>query len=75
MTLKPGIYRHYKGEKGGEYLLIGVAEDENNRERELVVYQGQYDNFPLYVRPLEQFEELVDWYGEQVPRFQWIREK
>lgn len=73
--LKPGIYRHYKGAKGGEYLLVGVANDENNRGQQLVIYMAQYDDKPMFARPLEQFEEEVEWLGEKMPRFKWIREQ
>jgi hypothetical protein len=72
--LKPGIYKHYKGAKGGEYLLIGVAGDENNRGKYLAIYQGLYDDRPIFARPLEQFTEDVEWDGNTVPRFEWIRE-
>lgn len=72
--LKLGIYKHYKGADGGEYRLIGVAEDENNRGQELAIYQAQYGEGKIFARPVEQFTENVEWLGETVPRFKWLRE-
>ena len=72
--LKPGIYQHYKGVNGGLYLLIGVAKHESTEE-DLVVYQAQYGGKQLFVRPLDEFEERVEWLGEIVPRFKFVSEK
>lgn len=69
--LKLGIYKHYKS--NDEYEVLGTAIYENTEE-EVVVYQTQNGEKQMFVRPLAQFEELVEWNGEHVPRFLFIRE-
>ncbi len=68
MSLKPGIYQHYKGPK---YQVYGVASHSETTEQ-LVVYRCLYGNFDLWVRPLAMFTETVEVNGEVRPRFQWI---
>jgi hypothetical protein len=65
-TLKPGdIVRHFKREtvdpNTTQYLyeIKGVAIHSETRE-EMTVYQGLYDDFLLYVRPLKMFLSEVD---------------
>ncbi|MCR4698183.1 MAG: DUF1653 domain-containing protein [Bacilli bacterium] len=65
-TLKPGdIVRHFKREtvdpNTTQYLyeIKGVAIHSETRE-EMMVYQGLYDDFLLYVRPLKMFLSQVD---------------
>ncbi|MFT5722713.1 MAG: hypothetical protein ACI9W6_003048 [Motiliproteus sp.] len=53
--LPAGRYRHYKG---GEYQVLGVARHSETDE-ELVVYQPQYGEGALWVRPLAMFLESV----------------
>lgn len=65
--LKPGLYRHYKG---GLYEVIGVARHSETEEW-LAVYQPQYGERGLWVRPLTMFTELVTADGQSVPRFQY----
>jgi hypothetical protein len=65
---KPGPYRHYKGK---EYVVIGVAQHSETLE-ELVVYQKQYGDFGLWVRPRTMFLETVQVAGKSVPRFQYV---
>jgi len=64
--LKPGLYRHYKGQ---DYEVIGTARHSETEEW-LVVYRALYGDFGLWVRPLSMFTEtvLLDT-GERVPRF------
>lgn len=69
--LRKGIYKHYKSDD--QYEALGVAIYENTGE-DVVVYQAQYGDKKMFVRPLSQFEEMVEWNGEQVPRFTFIRE-
>ncbi|MBL4631224.1 MAG: DUF1653 domain-containing protein [Paraglaciecola sp.] len=68
MSLKIGIYRHYKG---NEYEVIGVAKHSED-ETELVVYRPQYGEKNLWVRPLDMFIETVQVNGETKPRFEYI---
>jgi hypothetical protein len=69
-SLKPGLYRHFKG---GEYEVIGVARDSEDHTRELVVYKSLKTG-SLWVRPIEMFLEEVDKpeFGYQGPRFRHI---
>ncbi|OGI21911.1 MAG: hypothetical protein A2808_02045 [Candidatus Moranbacteria bacterium RIFCSPHIGHO2_01_FULL_55_24] len=66
-----GIYRHYKGR---EYLVIGIAKYEENLE-DMVIYQALYDDYTLWARKREVFEEQVDIpeAGYSGPRFQFVR--
>lgn len=64
-TLKPGRYRHYKG---NDYQVLGVAKHSED-ESELVVYRPLYGEGRLWVRPLAMFCEQVVVNGQLVPRF------
>lgn len=64
-TIKPGRYRHFKG---NEYEVIGTARHSETLE-ELVVYRAPYDNGGLWVRPAAMWSEIVDRDGYHGPRF------
>ena len=66
--MKPGRYRHYKGDF---YTVIGVARH-SETEEELVVYRPEYGERGLWVRPLAMFSEHVKVGDEQVPRFEYV---
>jgi hypothetical protein len=68
--VKPGRYRHYKG---NEYEVIGCARH-SETEEELVVYRALYGNRGLWVRPRAMFMEQVLMDGELVPRFLLLQE-
>jgi hypothetical protein len=63
--LRPGRYRHYKG---NYYDVIGIARH-SETEEELVVYRKLYGDGSLWVRPLGMFAEDVVVDGRPVPRF------
>ncbi|MCG8394630.1 MAG: DUF1653 domain-containing protein [Pseudomonadales bacterium] len=63
--LKPGRYRHFKG---NEYQVIGVA-THSETEESLVVYRPLYGDGDLWVRPLTMFTETVERDGKVQPRF------
>ncbi len=63
--VRPGRYRHYKG---NFYEVLGVARH-SETEEELVVYRCLYGDRSLWVRPLAMFTEEVDVAGRKVPRF------
>lgn len=69
MSVRPGRYRHYKG---NEYTVIGIARH-SETEEELVVYRQEYGEGRLWVRPLAMFQEMVTVEGNEVPRFQFLR--
>ncbi len=68
MSLRPGIYRHFKG---NNYEVIGVARHSETDEK-LVVYRPLYGDGELWVRPLAMFKETVERDGEVLPRFEWL---
>jgi hypothetical protein len=70
MSLKPGLYRHYKGK---DYQVVGVA-THSETEESLVVYRTLYGDFDLWVRPLDMFVGTVELDGEPTPRFTFISE-
>lgn len=68
MSVKPGRYRHYKG---NEYEVICTARH-TETEEELVVYRALYGDYGMWVRPLDMFSETVERGGKQVARFAFI---
>ena len=68
MELKPGKYRHFKG---NEYELISIAKDSETLEP-MVVYKSLYGEGGLWVRPAAMWQETVDRNGYHGPRFQYI---
>ena len=70
MELKPGRYRHFKG---NEYQVIGLA-THSETEETVVVYRPLYGDGALWVRPLAMFPETVERDGQVQPRFAWIGE-
>ena len=68
MSIKKGIYRHYKGNL---YQVIEVATHSETQEQ-LVVYRTLYGDYSMWVRPLKMFEELIQVDNEEVSRFTFI---
>ena len=66
--IAPGRYRHYKG---GEYTVMGVAQHSETGEA-LVIYQPEYGERGLWVRPLSIFQESVETPDGVVLRFALI---
>ncbi len=66
--IKPGRYRHYKG---NDYEVLGVARH-SETEEEYVVYRQLYGEGGLWVRPMEMFLESVTVGGTTLPRFRWL---
>lgn len=68
MSVKIGIYEHYKGKK---YRVLGVGQH-SETEDSYVVYQTLYGDFGLWLRPLEMFTEEVEVDGQKRPRFKFV---
>jgi len=63
-----GIYRHYKGNL---YEVVGFAVHSETLE-DMVIYKALYGEMKTWVRPLIMWEELVDFEGEQIKRFEIV---
>lgn len=70
MELKPGIYRHFKGNL---YELVGIAKHSETLEP-MVVYRALYGEGGLWVRPAAMWREQVDRDGYRGPRFQFLND-
>ena len=70
MEIKPGRYRHVKG---NEYEVLGTAKHSETLE-ELVVYRALYGEGGLWVRPASMWEEIVERDGKTFRRFTPIEE-
>ena len=66
--IKPGRYRHYKGQ---EYEVIGIARYSETLE-DLVVYRALYGEGEIWVRPKEMFLDTVEVDGKKVRRFEFL---
>lgn len=67
---KGAIFRHYKGR---EYKILHLGRREEDCAL-CVVYQGLYacdtfGNYPIWIRPLDNFLQEVEVGGKRVPRF------
>ena len=71
MELRPGRYRHFKG---NEYELIGTARHSETME-EMVVYRALYGEGGLWDRPAAMWTETVEKDGIFMRRFTYIGEK
>ena len=65
MNLKPGKYRHFKG---NEYELLFVATHSETLEQ-MVVYRALYGAGGFWVRPASMWTEHVERDGYSGPRF------
>ena len=65
MEIKPGKYRHFKG---NYYEVIGVAHHSETME-EMVVYRALYGEGGIWVRPASMWNEIVERDGKTYRRF------
>lgn len=65
--IKPGIYRHYKG---NSYRVYGTVQDADSLEWR--VYYGKDGQKPRWDRLYHRFVASVRVDGEEVPRFQYL---
>ena len=68
--LKPGLYRHFKGNL---YRLLYVAKHSETLEP-MVVYQALYGEQGIWVRPASMWNEHIDRDDYHGPRFFPIEE-
>ena len=67
--IQTGLYEHYSGK---QYHVLGVCRHSETLDI-LVVYQALYNDYALWVRPLDMFKEFVTKDGQTIPRFKFIR--
>ena len=65
MSIEPGIYQHFKGQR---YEVLAVGKH-SETEEPLVFYRKLYDDYSFWARPLEMFAEHVERDGYNGPRF------
>ena len=70
MDIKPGKYRHFKGNM---YEVIGIAKHSETLEK-MVVYRALYGDGGLWVRPASMWNENVQRDGKTFARFEYIGE-
>ena len=68
MDIKPGKYRHFKG---NEYEVLYVAKHSETLE-EMVVYRALYGEHGVWVRPAEMWDETITRDGKTFKRFEKI---
>ncbi|MBQ4086879.1 MAG: DUF1653 domain-containing protein [Clostridia bacterium] len=68
MEIKPGKYRHFKG---NEYEVLGLAKHSETLEP-MAVYRALYGEGGLWVRPASMWNETVEHEGKTVLRFTFI---
>lgn len=64
-AVKPGLYRHFKG---NYYRVLSVARHSETSEP-MVVYKALYGDGGLWVRPADMWDETVERDGKTFPRF------
>lgn len=69
-NLKPGRYRHFKG---NEYRLLYVARHSETEEL-MVVYQALYGEHGIWVRPAKMWDETIERDSKTFKRFEYIGE-
>lgn len=69
--IKPGIYRHFKG---NEYEVLFLAPHSETRET-MVVYRALYGERGLWVRPASMWTEQIERDGYSGSRFYPIKKE
>lgn len=69
--LKPGIYRHFKGNL---YQVFHIAKHSETQE-DMVVYKALYGEQGMWVRPLAMFDETIERDGKTFKRFEFVQER
>jgi hypothetical protein len=65
-----GFYYHYKNPHES-YKVLHVAITEWD-DQMCVIYEAQYGERLIFVRPLSSWLDHVEWHGQTVPRFTFV---
>lgn len=68
--IKLGRYRHFKG---NFYQVLHLAKHSETQEL-LVVYQPEYGEKEIWVRPLDMFDEMIEREGKTLKRFSKVED-
>lgn len=68
LDIKPGRYRHFKG---NEYRVLYLARHSETLEP-MVVYQALYGEHGIWVRPASMWNETVERSGQRLRRFTYL---
>ena len=68
MEIKPGLYRHFKGNM---YRVLYTAKHSETME-DMVVYQALYGDMGIWVRPRVMFCEEIVRDGKTIVRFEFV---
>ena len=68
--IKLGRYQHFKG---NYYKVLHLAKHSENEELH-VVYQPEYGERAIWIRPLAMFDETITRDGKTFKRFQYVGE-
>ena len=66
--LKTGRYQHFKG---NFYQVLLIA-THSETEESMVVYQPEYGERGIWVRPLAMFDETIERDGKTIKRFAYV---
>jgi hypothetical protein len=72
MKIQTGHYEHYKGKR---YEVVGQAVHSETLEPMVIykaLYQSEFPEGTLWVRPMGMFKEYVLVDGKKVPRFRYL---
>mgnify|MGYP000200146322 CR=1 FL=1 len=68
--IETGRYKHYKG---NYYQVLYIAKHSETEELH-VVYQPEYGEREIWIRPLAMFNETIERDGKTLKRFQYVGE-
>ena len=66
--LKLGRYQHFKG---NYQQVLHIAKHSETHE-DMVVYQPEYGDRAIWIRPLAMFDEIIERDGKTLKRFQFV---
>lgn len=64
--IKPGVYRHYKGNK---YKVLYIAKHSETLE-DMVIYQDVGNSDKIWARPATMWNDNIEINGKTVKRFE-----